>query len=132
MNTDEQSRNPTASLQRQSPQRVCPWERTLPACSVYLTPGTQDACAPRGTQKNLFQPAKNLRASSTDPCLSVFICGFVHTFWLHNPSHVWTLPTASFSRRSQRGYRDRQRPIRGNFGSGIRWQASTAFVAFVQ
>ena len=39
------------------------WERTLPACCPSLTPGTQDACAPRRTQRktareNSFQPDK--------------------------------------------------------------------------
>src|SRR5437899_10366737 len=50
--------------------RFRPWERTLPACSAFLTPRTQDACAPGRTHKNPFQNAKDYRVRSTDPCSS--------------------------------------------------------------
>ena len=45
--------------------RFRPWERTLPACPECLKPSTQDACAPRVTQRKTgrekpFQPGKKL------------------------------------------------------------------------
>src|SRR5438876_4476056 len=43
----------------------------LPACSVCPTLGTQDACAPRGTEKNPFPLAKGLRLAQSarvSPC----------------------------------------------------------------
>src|SRR5437763_14489245 len=45
-------------------RRGRPWERTLPACSAFLTPRTQDACAPKRTHKSLFQKAKDFRVRS--------------------------------------------------------------------
>jgi len=39
-----------------------PWERTVPACSAFLTPRTQDACAPRRTHKNPLHAGKNFSA----------------------------------------------------------------------
>jgi len=35
-------------------RRVRPWERTLPARPGWLTPSTQDACAPRSTQRKIL------------------------------------------------------------------------------
>src|SRR6058998_4079567 len=43
----------------------------LPACSVCPTLGTQDACAPRGTEKNPFPLAKVFRLAQSarvSPC----------------------------------------------------------------
>ena len=39
-----------------------PWERTHPACSAFLTPRTQDACASRKTHKNPLHAGKNFSA----------------------------------------------------------------------
>ena len=41
-----------------STELVMGLERTLPACSAFLTPGTLEACAPRKTHKNPLQKSK--------------------------------------------------------------------------
>src|SRR5438876_3272887 len=47
------------------PLVICHLSRCqLPACSVCPTLGTQDACAPRGTEKNPFPLAKVFRLAS--------------------------------------------------------------------
>jgi len=41
-----------------STELVMGLERTLPACSAFLTPRTLEACAPRKTHKNPLQKSK--------------------------------------------------------------------------
>src|SRR6266511_1245240 len=60
-------KNLTAETRRT--RRFRPWERTLPACPECLTPSTQDACAPRVTQRKTgrekpFQPGKKFKLHS--------------------------------------------------------------------
>src|SRR6266516_6262974 len=47
------------SPQRRGERRGRPWESTLPACSAFLTPRTQDACAPRRTHENPSRAGKD-------------------------------------------------------------------------
>src|SRR6266516_3906494 len=67
INMDQQSRNQKPHRKRRGERGGPGWERTLPACSAFLTPRTQDACAPRKTHKNPLQKAKDFRVSSTEP-----------------------------------------------------------------
>src|SRR5213596_3313237 len=88
--TEQQSRNQKTSPRRRGERGGLPWERTLPACSAFLTPRTQDACALRRIQKNPLQAAKDFQLSSTkqqsrDQSMNEttdehrFICGVVQS-----------------------------------------------------
>src|SRR6266568_9424545 len=61
------------SPQSRRGRRGHPWERTRPACPASLTPRTQDACAPRRTQKNILSKQRRIFGlviqMDTDPVL---------------------------------------------------------------
>src|SRR5205809_8000017 len=61
--TEQQSRNLKTSPQRRGERRAHPRERSRERDSAFLTPCTQDACAPTRTHKNPFQKANDFRVS---------------------------------------------------------------------
>src|SRR5213596_2276635 len=64
--TEQQSRNQKTSPRRRGERGGRPWERTLPACPAFLTPRTQDACAPRRSAQKSFPKSKGFSVSSTE------------------------------------------------------------------